>query len=430
MKTLLRILQFVCCAAAFTPFICDAQEKIIIINEGMWQSDNGRLSYFEEGAVHSNQWFRDANGYKLGDTPCDIVQISDNLLAVAVNWSNIIYFITTEGKVVGATEEIPNVRRLACDGRYLYATSYAHTVSINGNEHNFTKGFVAKIDVSTRRVVSAAETGYEPEAIAIYDDCLFVANTGGYAFQEEHDYETTVSVFRTDDLSALRTVDTGRINLYGNMAQSGKYLCISSPGDYYSEDASTVILDCRRTLDGAPDSDCCVSLAVASTANCTAASGNFYAIGSHYSYYTGEYTFDYSVIDPSKVFATHGEDGVDDVLPGTMRSDIASMAMPYSLYVNPYTGYIYATDAGSYASAGVLYQWNPEGTLLGTYKVYINPSRMIALPPNGRFESLAEIESDSLLPNVHYIFNLQGVRVNKMFPGQIYISNGKKYLNN
>ena len=50
-----------------------AQEKIILLNEGNWQADNGRISYFENGTVVSNQWFRDINGYKLGDTPNDII---------------------------------------------------------------------------------------------------------------------------------------------------------------------------------------------------------------------------------------------------------------------------------------------------------------------------------------------------------------------
>ena len=96
-----------------------AQERIIRLNEGNWQADNGRMTYFEDGRVVSNQWFRDKNGYKLGDTPNDIIQINDNLIAIAINWSNIVQFITTEGKAVAATEDVPNNRKLASDGRYV-----------------------------------------------------------------------------------------------------------------------------------------------------------------------------------------------------------------------------------------------------------------------------------------------------------------------
>ena len=71
-----------------------ANERIILLNEGLWQSDNGRISYFEDGHIVSNQWFMDVNGNKLGDTPNDIIRVNDNPIAIAVNWSNIVQFIT------------------------------------------------------------------------------------------------------------------------------------------------------------------------------------------------------------------------------------------------------------------------------------------------------------------------------------------------
>ncbi len=55
-----------------------ANERIILLNEGLWQSDNGRISYFEDGHIVSNQWFMDVNGNKLGDTPNDIIRVNDN----------------------------------------------------------------------------------------------------------------------------------------------------------------------------------------------------------------------------------------------------------------------------------------------------------------------------------------------------------------
>ncbi len=157
-----------------------AQEKIILLNEGNWQSDNGRITYFENGKVVSNQWFREKNGFKLGDTPNDIIAVNDNLIAIAVNWSNIVQFITPEGKAVAATEDVPNNRKLATDGDYLYLSSYGHECGIDGHFAEFQKGFVAKIDVRTFKVVAAVEVGYEPEGIAFYKGHLFVANTEGY----------------------------------------------------------------------------------------------------------------------------------------------------------------------------------------------------------------------------------------------------------
>lgn len=423
---------FVYLAVALTGLLMTAeayaQEKLIVVNEGNWQSDNGRLSYFEDGHIVSNSWFREVNGYKLGDTPNDIIQINDNLIAIAINWSNIVQFIDTEGRAVAATEDVPNNRKLATDGRYVYISSYGHEcLTVDGMKY-FTKGFVAKIDINTFKTVDAVEVGYEPEGIAYYEGRLFVANTGGYAFQEDHEYETTVSVIDAETMEVVRNVDTGQINLYGKMSQSGQYLCINSPGDYYDIQAATIVFDCQAVLDGKPDEECFVKLEYASTYNCTIADGRFFAIGSRYSYYTGEYTFNYVVVDPAKVMESSGSDGVSDDFPGTLLEDLKKFTMPYGIYVNPYTGYIYATDAGNYVAAGSLYQWDTEGNLLGVSKVYINPAHFLALPPDGRFDGAEHIVASPAADGLYY--NLQGIRVDNPTPGNIYIRNGKKILYN
>ncbi len=401
-----------------------AQEKIILLNEGNWQADNGRISYFENGTVVSNQWFRDINGYKLGDTPNDIIQINDNLIAIAINWSNIVQFIKPNGEAVAATEDVPNNRKLASDGRYVYISSYGHECgTVNGMKY-FEKGYVAKIDINTFKVVAATEVGYEPEGIAYYKGYLFVANTGGYAFQEPHEYETTVSILDAETMKLVRNVDTHQINLYGKMSQSGRYLCINSPGDYYDIPAAAIVFDCDKALQGSDD--CFVTLPYAATYNCTTTDGRFYAIGSRYSYYTGEYTFNYIVIDPEAVMRTNGAEGISEEMPGTVLADMKKIGMPYGVYINPYTGYIYATDAGEFVAAGALYQWSPEGKLLGKHKVYINPGHFLALPPDGHFAGIEDVTSTE--QDNGYMYDLQGRRIATLQRGHIYIKDGKKYI--
>ncbi|MDE7154048.1 MAG: hypothetical protein K2O00_06355 [Muribaculaceae bacterium] len=420
---------FLFCILCFTGMTLSGQERIILLNEGNWQADNGKITYFVNDAVVSNQWFRDVNKQKLGDTPNDIIQVNPNLIAISVNWSNIIQFIDTDGRAVAATEDVPNNRKLATDGTHVYVSSYGHECATVSGFKYFTKGFVAKIDISTFKVVDAVEVGYEPEGIAYYNGYLFVANTGGYAFQEDHEYETTVTVLDAATLRTVRTIDTGQINLYGKLSQSGRYLCINSPGDYYDVPAATIILDCDAAIAGLNDRDCFVKLDYAATYSCTAADGSFYAIGSRYSYYTGEYTFNYVSIDPRRVMESGGAEGVGDNIPGSVIADIQKMGMPYGIYVNPYTGYIYGTDAGSFAAAGALYQWTPDGKLLGKHKVYINPAHFLALPPDGmEFNGVEPVTDTHCPPSA--IYNLQGIRVTHPLPGQLYISNGKKFIYN
>ena len=405
-----------------------AQEKIIIVDEGNWQTDNGRLSYFENGKMVSNQWFRDVNGSKLGDTPNDIIQINDTLLAIAINWSNIVQFIRPDGKAVAATEDIPNNRRLASDGNYVYVTSYGHQCKTTSGMKDFTKGFVAKIDVRTFQCVAATEVGYEPDGIAYYNGHIFVANSGGYAFQEDHEYERTVSVLDVATMQVIRTVDTGQINLYGSISRSGRYLCIPSPGDYYNVSPATIIFDAEAALNPSiPDYDCFVKLDCAATINCTNLEGNFYAVGTRFSYTSGTSETDYLTINPRLVFEKGAEAGIARSLPGSLEETIRKMSNPYDIYVNPYTGYLYATDAGEYVAGGKLYQWNPKGTLQGSWTTYINPGHLLALPPDGmHFDGVEAVDATHEGDGRYY--NLMGLPVANPEKGHLYIHNGCKII--
>ena len=406
-----------------------AQERIILLNEGMWQADNGRITYFEDGTVVSNQWFRDKNGLKLGDTPNDIIQINENLIAIAINWSNVVQFITPDGKAVAATEDIPNNRKLCSDGKFVYVTSYGHECETIDGTVYFDKGFVAKIDISNFKVTATCEVGYEPEGIALYNGYLFVANTGGYAGQEDHEYETTVSIINANSMEVEKTIETGVPNLYGEMSQSGRYLCINSPGDYYETPACGLVFDCEKAL---TSNDCFVKFDYPATYNTTTLDGKFLAVGSNFSYITGEYEFSRLTIEPWTVMKTRGQSGLEQTMPGTLGSDFANMEQPYGIYVNPYTGYIYGTDAGSFEGAGYLYQWSPEGQLLGKHRVYINPGHFLALPTEGYFDGIGGIDNGQWTMD-NCVFDLQGRKINgpasnvQWKKGTIYIKEGKKY---
>lgn len=344
-------------------------ENLIICNEGNWQSDNGQLSYYDGTAgVLTNKWFRQVNGSKLGDTPNDIVQVNDTLIAIAVNWSNIIQYIHPDGTACGATENVPNNRRMCADGNYLYITSYAHKC---GNQ-TFEKGYVAKIDVKTKQVVATCEVGWEPEGVRLYEGKLYVANTGGYAFSENHAYETTVQVVDAETMKSVKTIDTGCINLYGEMSQAGQYLCINSCGDYYNVKPKTVIVDCKTDEVKTFDFPCTYN---------TTDGKLFYTVGSEFSYNTGAYVYQIKTINPET------KEVKDGIFCEAITQKIKEITSPYELYISPYTKNVYFTDAGSYASAGYLYGYTKEGEeLFVKQKVYINPAHILALPIYGENE--------------------------------------------
>jgi hypothetical protein len=382
-------------------------ESLIVCNEGNWQSDNGQLSFYDgKTGTLTNQWFRQINKTKLGDTPNDIIQVNDTLIAIAINWSNIIQFIRPDGTACGASEGVPNNRRLCSDGRYLYVTSYAHKCGTT----TFTKGYVAKIDVATKAVVGTCEVGWEPEGVRYYQGRLYVANTGGYSFQEGHDYETTISVVDPTTMTLVKNIDTGCINLYSEMSQAGQYLCVNSAGDYYENAPKTVVLDC--------ETDKVTTFDFPSTYNTTDGK-KFYTIGSQFSYDTGGYTWYVNTIDPKTMTVTEG------IFNDAITSKIKSLTAPYELYVSPYTGNVYFTDAQSYASAGDLYGYTAGGQqLFGPLEVYVNPAHLLALKPEtvtGIARPAAVAAGDGTA------YNLAGQRVGKSYKGVVTV-NGRKMI--
>ncbi|MDY4409696.1 MAG: hypothetical protein SPE56_02545 [Prevotella sp.] len=382
-------------------------DNLIICNEGNWQSDNGQLSYYDgTTGTLTNQWFKTKNGTKLGDTPNDIIQVNDTLIAIAVNWSNIIQFIHPDGTACGATEDIPNNRRMCTDGNYLYVTSYAHKQGTT----TFTKGYVAKIDVATKQVKATCEVGWEPDGIRLYQGKLYVANTGGYAYSESHDYESTISVIDAESMTLVKTIETGGINLYGEMSQAGKYICVNSAGDYYANPPKTIILDCETDKVTTFDFPC--------TYNTTDGS-LFYTIGSNYSYNTGAYEWYINTIDPSTGKVTEG------IVNETVTNAIKQLTAPYEIYISPYTKNIYFTDAVSYGGTGDLYGFSFNGEkLFGPLETNINPAHILALKPS----DATDINRPTIMRhNTDATYNLAGQRVGKDYKGVI-IRGGKKYV--
>lgn len=331
------------------------EDKLLILCEGLWGMDNSCISYLDQGTL-VNKWYQKQNPkHRLGDTGNDIIQVNDTLIAISVNWSNIIQYIYPDGRAIAATEDIPNNRKLTTDGDYLYCTSYAN------------HGYVAKVDVRTKEIVDTCHVGYEPEGIAYYKGRLFVANTGGYSFQEGHEYESTISVIDTQTMKELKRIDTGCINLYGKMSQCGQFICINSCGDYYDVEPKSVVLNMESEEFKIFD--------FPATYNCTY-DGKFYTIGSAFSYNTGEYQYSIHTISLPSMQVEEGlaeYAGAEEV--------IRQMQSPYGIYISPYSGHLYVSDARSYATNGYVFEFDRQGNQLNKYYLDgLNPAHFLALP--------------------------------------------------
>lgn len=325
------------------------EDQLIVVLEGSYGQENSSLAYINAGTL-THDWYGAKNGgAQLGGLGNAIIQVNDTLLAIAMNGSGKVLFIHPDGTAVASTA-LPQARQLATDGSYVYCTSYADN------------GYVAKIDARTKQVVSTCATGHEPEGVAYAAGSLYVANTGAYS-----GYESTVSVVNAESMTETKKIDTGCLNLYGDLSVSGYYLCIGASGNYTDKPAQTVLLQWKsgevKTYDFPASFN-------------TAYNGKFYIIGSEFSYATYTSTITTHTIDATTLEAS---EGLGDYVAA---SDSVKQAMtePYCLYASPYTGHLYVGDAKDYVSGSELREFGTDGAQLRKHTLQgLCPGDIVAL---------------------------------------------------
>lgn len=329
------------------------QYSLYVLNEGSFGANNSTVTKIDpDGWTVIDSWFTKVNGTALGDVGNDIA-LTDDLIIICVNSSNIIQFCNRDGKAVHQTEGIAGNRRTAVDpsGAYAYITSYA------------SDGYVAKIDLTSFQVVGTCKTGYEPEGIVYYDGKLYVANTGGYSYLGTHGYEQTISVIDADTMKEIKRVDTGMVNLYGGFIQNTvypRYIMVNASGDYLSNPACSAIFDC--------ETESIIARYDFPATYVATYAGRFYALGSVFSYVTYAYDYCFKTVDMSSGIPVL----TDGIVSDNVSAAIKTMSAPYGLFFTP-SGEILVTDAGDYVNRGFIYHFGSDGSLISRDRAGVCP---------------------------------------------------------
>jgi len=163
-----------------------------IMNEGLWGSANGSLSFYDaENHLVQNNIFKSINGRTLGD----IVQsmaIYDTLGFIVVNTSNKIEVIGLNSWKSVATIEMPagaSPRSMAFYNGKGYVT-------------NLMTNNVSVINLDNYSIEGSIAVGQHPEGILIYDGKAYVANSG-------FGYDKTVSVIDLAQNTVIKEISVG-----------------------------------------------------------------------------------------------------------------------------------------------------------------------------------------------------------------------------
>ncbi|NCC99751.1 MAG: YncE family protein [Bacteroidia bacterium] len=313
-----------------------------LLNEGNMGSNKASLDYYSYiTGIYSRNIFAERNPNvtkELGDVGNDLKIYGSKLYAI-INCSNLVEVMDAVTGIHIATIEIPNCRYICFNKDKAYVSSYAGPVQI-GNKQ---LGFVAEIDTATLQITRNVTVGYNPEEMAIIDNKMYVANSGGYLVP---DYDNTLSIIDLDSFTEIKKVEVA-INMHRVRADKYGDLYLSTRGDYYTMPANLFLFDVetqtiKKTFD-IPVGNMCI----------VGDSAYLYSVG--FNWNTGLDEISYALIDIKS----------EEVLSRSFIADGTEslIKLPYGIAVNPNNKEIFVTDAGDYVSPGTLYCFDKAGYL-------------------------------------------------------------------
>jgi len=331
-----------------------------LLNEGNMGSNKATLDYYDyTSATYSRNIYAQANPdvpKELGDVGNDLKIYGSRLYAV-INCSNKIEVMDAKTcKRIGQVD-IPNCRYICFDGPYAYVTSYAGPVSVDASHAQI--GYVARFDTATLEIKDQCLVGYQPDELAIVNNKLYVANSGGYMVPN---YDSTVSVIDLASFAETKRIPVAK-NLWLVRPDAYGYLWVSSRGDYYDTRAKLYCIDSRT--DQVVDS---FDVAVSSM---DIVGDSLYACATEWNYETYEDEITYTIVNvrtrqvENRRFITDGTD--------------AQIDKPYCVRVHPITRDIYITDAKNYVTPGNLHCYSPEGVLRWSVRTGDIPAKIAFL---------------------------------------------------
>jgi len=323
-----------------------------LLNEGNMGSNKSSLDYLDLSDSNSTtHYYRNIYSERnpstvmsLGDVGNDC-QIYGSRLWLVINCSNKVEVARADSAIRIGKVDIPNCRYVSFKDQYAYVSSYVGSVYSGSSS---PLGSVYKVDTLSLQKVDSCAVGYQPEEMAIIDNKLYVANSGGYQGMTGQGYESTVSVV---DLATMKEIDKIVVapNLHHVKADKYNQLWVTARGNYMDEESTIwwLVPDANGNMKvgghlDQPVSDLCI------------VGDSLYFYGSQWSEVTMSNTVTYGIIN----VRTHQivSNSLSDAL------EISKIRMPYGIIVNPIHRDFYLMDAKNYVSSGELLHFLPDGT--------------------------------------------------------------------
>ncbi len=308
-----------------------------IVNEGLFNQNNTTLTRYNiTQKKTTNNYFEAQNGRKLGDTGNDIQQYG-NKIYIVVNVSSQVEVINLSGQSIaqiplfdGSTARQP--RKIAFHEGKAFVSCFDGTVAV--------------IDTATLMTTDFIEVGRNPEGLAVQNNRLYVANSGGL---DAPNYDSTVSVVNLNALEEIKKVNVG-INSGRVLADNNNRIHVMVRGNYDDIDSKLKVIDATT--------DSIIYVSNEAISGITIHNDQAYLIESSSS--------NMMQMDLNSLSITN-----------TNLIDGSNFETLFGMFIDPVTGDIYCFDAHGYVVTGTVFCFSNTGNPKHSFQAGLNPGHGI-----------------------------------------------------
>ncbi|MEO6149855.1 MAG: DUF5074 domain-containing protein [Mucilaginibacter sp.] len=314
---------------------------VYIVNQGSFGASNSTLTYYDyTTATRTGDIFSTVNGTGLGATAND-AQIYGSKMYIIVNVSSTIEIVNAKtAKLIkhidmkdGEVNRQP--RYVVFNKGKAFISSYDGTVAV--------------LDTASLNIEKYITVGRNPEQMAISNNKLYVANSGGLDFGNP---DKTVSVIDLNTLTEIKKIEV-TVNPVSLAADAYGDVYLISNGNYVDINPTFTIIDSNTDV-------------VKSAAEANVAYGSPIAI-------EGDLAFILTGDNKVQVYNVKTE----TVAKENFISDGTAITTPYSVAVDGLTGEVFVTDAKNFAVDGELFVFDSSGKKKYSIATGINPGRVV-----------------------------------------------------
>ncbi len=348
----MRLISFVFIIIVF--FSCKKKEEetvsvsntlsngMVVLCEGLFQQNNSTVSFvnFSDATV-SNTLFQDKAGRMLGDTGNDIQQYGGKIYIV-VNVSSTIEVM--DAKTFKPLQQISMIangvakqpRSIVFNNGKAYVTCY--------------DGYVDVIDTISLTVEQRIQVGRNPEGMAIANNKLYVANSGGLSFP---DVDSTLSVIDLSSHTELQKINIGK-NPSSVIADNTGEIYVINRGDYGAIPSSISRVNTNTDTE--------IEKLTINATHIIKKNNDF--LIANYDYNTQ--TNSVLLFDP-----------LTEMVTNTTYIQPSNVTTLYGIQINPTNGNIYISDAMGFTNTGYVKEFSSSGNYIQSFHVGLNPNKII-----------------------------------------------------